>query len=167
MIEAFGKTPDGRWVVKGVFSFYETEGMPLDVIFETLRNKGAIPDWSTFVLEAVEAGMKVPRILSMLDAAIADSYGPVLRDVVLLRLRSMVEVDDEEIPKATMKLYVLPEEYHRIAAIAAKDTANPKGEIVETAFREVLGQAVFDGMRGHVVGIVVVDSLPPDRFEPV
>ena len=166
MIEVVGKTPEGHRVVKGVFSFYETEGIPLDVLFDTLKDKGAIPDWPTFVLEAVEAGMKVPRILSMLDTAIADSYGPTLRDVVLFRLRSMVEAD-EGIPEATMKLYVLPEEYQRISAIAARDTANPKGEIVETAFREVLGQEVFDGMKGHVVGIVVVDSLPPNRFEPV
>lgn len=167
MIEIVGKTREGLSVVKGVYSFYETEGLPLDVLFETLRNKGMIPDWATFVLEAVEARMKVPRILSMLDAAIADSYGSTMRDVVLLRLRSMTSADEEEIPEATMKLYVLPEEYDLLFALAAQDTHRPKGEVVNAAIRETLGQTVLDRMHGHVVGIVIVDELPDDRFAPV
>jgi hypothetical protein len=167
MIEVVGKTREGLLIVKGVYSFYETEGLPLDVLFETLRNKGMIPDWPTFVLEAVEARMKVLRILSMLDAAIADSYGPSMRDVVLWRLRSMTSADDEDIPEATLKLYVLPEEYEKLFAIAARDTNRPKGEVVNAAIRETLGQAVLDRMHGHVVGIVIVDALPDDRFAPV
>lgn len=76
-------------------------------------------------------------------------------------------IADDEIPSATLKLSVLPEEYERIAAIATRETNRPKGEIVKTAIRDVLGQGVLDRMDGHVVGIVIVDSLPDDRFELV
>jgi hypothetical protein len=89
MIELVGKTTEGQLVVKNVYKVYETAGVPLDVRLETLKAHNCIPSWPIFVIEAVEAGMKVERILSMLDAAISDSYGPEMRDVVLGRLRVM------------------------------------------------------------------------------
>lgn len=87
MLEISGKTQDGKTVVRGVYKFYETTGMPLDSILEHLRLREMIPDWMIFVLEAVEAGMKTERILSMLDPVITDSYGPDMRDEVIRRLR--------------------------------------------------------------------------------
>lgn len=85
-MKTVGRTSDGKIVVTEVFKFYETEGLPLDVILETLRVRDMVPDWLAFVFEATRAGMKFERILSMLDAAISDSYGSELRDVVISRL---------------------------------------------------------------------------------
>jgi hypothetical protein len=81
-----GTTTDGRTVVRGVFQLYETEGLPLDVIFDSLIARNSIPDWIHFVQEAEDAGMKLDRILSKLDPAISDTYGPETRDVVIRRL---------------------------------------------------------------------------------
>lgn len=86
-MKTVGRTSDGKLVVTEVFKFYETEGLPLDVILETLRDQNMMPDWMDFMLEAVRAKMKIPRILAMLDAAITDSYGSELRDVVISRLK--------------------------------------------------------------------------------
>jgi hypothetical protein len=58
----------------------------LDVIFDALIAHNAIPDWTSFVVEAKIAGMKLNRILSKLDAAIVDTYGSGMRDVVIHRL---------------------------------------------------------------------------------
>lgn len=165
MIKVVGKTLEGMTVVQGVYSFYETEGLPLDVLFETLRNKGMIPDWPTFVLEAVEARMKVPRILSMLETAVADSYGSDMRDVVLRRLRSMTSED--EAPEATLKLHVLPEEYHQLHSLVDRDTRRSRGAAVDVASLEIFGQALFDRMRGHTVRLVVVREMPDERLAPV
>lgn len=87
MLSSSGQTTDGRTVIRGIFRLYETEGLPLDVIFDSLISRNCIPDWKHFVQEAEDAGMKLDRILSKLDPAIADTYGPELRDVVLSRLR--------------------------------------------------------------------------------
>jgi len=87
MLESVGKTQDGKTIVTGVYKFYETTGVPLDSILGILEERGMTPDWMALVLEAVEAGMKPDRFLSMLDPAIADSYGPVMRDEVIRRLR--------------------------------------------------------------------------------
>jgi len=89
MLEVVGRTVDGKTVVAGVYRFYETTGVPLEVTFSFLEEREVIPDWTAFVLEAVEAGMKTERILSMLDPAIADSYGPNMRDEVLKRLQHL------------------------------------------------------------------------------
>jgi hypothetical protein len=86
-IEICGKTEDDKDVVRGVYRFFETEGVPFDIIFEILKSKNAIPDWIALVKEAVLAGMKPTRIISALDAAISDSYGPEVRNVVISKLQ--------------------------------------------------------------------------------
>ncbi len=89
MILQVGKTTDGRGVVVGIYRYYETHGIPLDVLLEALRDKGYIPDWRAFVQEALAAGMKKSRVLSMLEPALADVYGGAFRDHVLKRLESV------------------------------------------------------------------------------
>jgi hypothetical protein len=89
MITVCGKTEDGKSVVYGIYRFFETEGVPLDVIFEILKLKNAIPDWMAFVKEATAAGMKPSRIISMLDTAISDSYGLEMRNAVIPKLHEI------------------------------------------------------------------------------
>jgi hypothetical protein len=163
LIEVVGSTPDGRQVVSGVFSFYETNGMPLDALFETLRNQGLIPDWSNFMIEAVEAGMNPDRVIAMLDPAIADSFGGTLRDVVVVRLRSMTEGTDEELPQPTVALRLLPSEYEIIYGRLTK-LGHPSFRQMMLIVGEVLGSYVVERMQGEVVGFEVVKELPEDRF---
>lgn len=85
-LKVVGRTEEGKVVVAGVFAHYSTTGLPLDVMFDCFHRKQIVPDWLTFYVEAVQAGMKRARILSMLDAAIADSYGAEFRNVVIERL---------------------------------------------------------------------------------
>jgi hypothetical protein len=162
MIEACGKTSDGKTVVKGVYSFYETHGMPLDVLFETLRKQEMMPDWISFMLEAVEAKMKPARVISMLDAAIVDSYGSVVRDVVVVRLRRMTE-DEGELPEPTLALRLLPQEYEAIYGRLAK-IGKPSFQQMMMIIGDVLGSYVVERMHGEVVGFEVVEELPEDRF---
>lgn len=90
-LKVVGRTETGEVVVAGVFKHYETTGLPLDVMFDCLRQKQIVPDWLTFYVEAAMAGMKHPRIMSMLDTAIADSYGAKFRDVVIERLTQITD----------------------------------------------------------------------------
>ncbi len=164
MIEVVGRTPDGRQVVRGVYSFYETNGMPLDALFETLRNQGLVPDWVAFLLEAIEAGMSPDRVLAMLDPAIADSFGGSLRDVVVVRLRSMTEGEDEgDLPQPTVALRLLPGEYEAIYGRLTK-IGRPSFQQMMLIVGEVLGSYVVERMQGEVVGFEVVQELPEDRF---
>lgn len=83
MLKLVGKTESGTLVLSGVFKVYETLGIPLDAIFDCLKERNAIPDWLCFYVEAVGAGMKHDRILSKLEPAISDSYGIEMAKKVL------------------------------------------------------------------------------------
>jgi len=75
MLEVAGYSEDGKQVIKGIFSFYETVGLPLDFVIQHIKDNDAIPSWYDFVLEARAAGMKDSRIKSKLEEVILDVYG--------------------------------------------------------------------------------------------
>jgi hypothetical protein len=85
-LKVVGKTEDGRLVVSGVFRYYETIGIPLDVLFDCLRQKRFIPDWLSFYAEAIRAGMQHDRILAKLEPALSDAFGGEFRDRVIKTL---------------------------------------------------------------------------------
>lgn len=81
-----GITPTGKPVLAGVFTFYETHGLPLDVIFMCFIEKDWIPDWIDLYQCCKNAGMKHDRILSKLSEAISDSYGKEWESIVISKL---------------------------------------------------------------------------------
>ena len=94
MLNLCGKTVDGKLVIAGIYREHETTGIPLDVILEVIRDRGYVPDWYSFAVEAVEAGMSLRRAISKLEPAVADVFGREIRDVVVARLSTGIEKDD-------------------------------------------------------------------------
>ena|SRR5579885_1614453 len=84
-----GITPEGKRVMNGVYKYYETHGLPLDVLFTVFIRKDWIPDWISFYQEARAAGMEHSRILSKLEEAISDSFGKEWSDLVILKLNQI------------------------------------------------------------------------------
>jgi len=168
VFEIVGKTPDGRPVVRVLYRFYETTGLPLDVILESLRVRGMMPDWSGFILEAVEAGMAPERALTMLESSIADSYGPSVRDVVVWRLQRMLKINtDEEVPpRPSHALNLLSHEYDAIYAQMVKLRAPSFDELMQI-LASVVGVDTTKTLQGKVFGMRVVEKLPANRIEPV
>ena len=91
LLTKIAETTDGKAVVSGVYKTFETHGLPLDVLIGSIRDKNAIPCWVSFHQEAVAAGMKHERILSKLDEALSDVYGPAFRDHIIKTLRLLHE----------------------------------------------------------------------------
>lgn len=89
MLYIKGVTTDGQQVVAGVFRLYETEGLPLEVIFQALMDRNCIPCWLSFYRESLSAKMKHTHILSKLEPAITDSYGSEMAAVVISTLNSL------------------------------------------------------------------------------
>jgi hypothetical protein len=81
-----GKTETGVEIVEGVYRYFETHGIPLDILFSVLRDRNRMPSWLQFYDEARAGGMKHDRILSKLDPAITDVYGSDFKKVVLEKL---------------------------------------------------------------------------------
>jgi len=87
LLRVVGKTPDDKLVVRGVFRFYETHGLPLDMIVDKLDREGFMPDWLDFAKEAVKAGWRPAAVLPRLTALIGDVYGPKFREGWEQRIR--------------------------------------------------------------------------------
>ena len=85
-LKKVGVTTDGKPVMAGLFRLAETEGLPLDMIFNWCKDHNIIPSWIDTYQECLSAGMKHERILSKLDEAIVDSFGKDFRDVVISTL---------------------------------------------------------------------------------
>lgn len=82
-----GETQEGTPVIGDVYRFCETHGVPLEDVVDILHEKGVLVDWLDYARTALKAGMKLDRVLSRVDVAACDAYGPDHRDVVISRLR--------------------------------------------------------------------------------
>lgn len=89
LITQIGETTDNKTVVAGVWAFYETHGLPLDVILSLCIQKNWMPCWTSLYKDMLSAGMKHGRILSKLEESISDSYGKAFCDVVISRLNNI------------------------------------------------------------------------------
>lgn len=81
-----GRTVVGTTVVTGVYRFFETHGLPLDVLVDGLRERGYMPAWETIVDDTVAAGMERSRAISKVLEAASDVYGARFASEVEKRL---------------------------------------------------------------------------------
>jgi hypothetical protein len=84
-----GITEDNKPIYAGVYKFYETHGLPLDIILSCFKDKDWVPDWIDLYLAALAAGMDHNRILSKLESDISDSFGKEWADHVIFRLEEL------------------------------------------------------------------------------
>lgn len=84
-----GETIDGKNLVGNVYKFYETNGLPLDIIFTCCIQKNWMPCWMTLYKDMRLAGMEHSRIISKLEESISDSYGKEFCDQVISRLENI------------------------------------------------------------------------------
>lgn len=87
-------TTDNKPVYGGVYKFYETHGLPLDVIFISFIEKGWMPDWIDYYKSSLAGGMQHSRILSKLEEAISDTFGKEFCDVVISKLDNMFKTQE-------------------------------------------------------------------------
>lgn len=73
LIYAVGKTPEGRLVARGIYAFYETNGLPLDIIIDELWKKNALPDWQQLIIDMVIAGRSRNHSIDAIVHAIQDA----------------------------------------------------------------------------------------------
>jgi alanyl-tRNA synthetase len=92
-MKIIGVTEDKKYVMDGVFEFYDTYGFPLLVLFSIMNERGFIPCWNTFVKDAQTAGWKNRTIASRLSEALTDVYGEGFRTVVMGRLAHLLPAE--------------------------------------------------------------------------
>jgi hypothetical protein len=95
MLFCVGETEEGAPIYGGVFHFYETEGVPLDTLFECIKRKSALVSWIDFYKEASLAGMTHDRILAKLEEAVCDVWGKEFYSVVEDKLNLVFKKKDK------------------------------------------------------------------------
>ena len=60
-----------------------SEGLPLDVVLDQLHQNGIVPDWSSFIEDAIKCGWNLGSLRSKIETSTGDVYGPEHRDEVL------------------------------------------------------------------------------------
>lgn len=94
-----GKCAD-KHIVDGVFSIYETHGVPLDIILSRLNQDNLLCCWPSFMESSIQAGWNPRSTLAKIETACADVYGRKVADEIMFRLRlviiGMPTLEDEQ-----------------------------------------------------------------------
>lgn len=83
-----GKTPEGRTVLAGVGLMCFTAGVPLEVILQYFMDSDLVVDWADYIDLALKDGHNPQTILSRIESAVGEVYGPQYREEVVLRARN-------------------------------------------------------------------------------
>jgi hypothetical protein len=86
-----GKTEDGRVVVRGLFEFYDTYGVPLDMAVNQVNRAGFVPDWVCLYERCLRAGWKPSSTWEKLSSLVGDVFGPEYRVQWELRMKAHLE----------------------------------------------------------------------------
>lgn len=95
MVNIISKTADGKALVSGIYKLYETEGIPLDIIFTYCQASGYMVSWLHFMEEALQAGMKASRVISKLEEALSDAW-PEYKSIIIRTLETIyIDLPDD------------------------------------------------------------------------
>ncbi len=86
-----GITTDGKPVMSGIFSFYETHGIPLEIIFMSFIEKELIPSWIDLYKDMRLSGMPHNRVMATLQDSISDAYGQEWSKSVVSQLNKIFD----------------------------------------------------------------------------
>jgi len=70
-----GATPENNLVVSGCWKSADTFGIPLDMIFETLKQGNAYPDWQEILQGAKKQGVNKNKFLTQMESDVVSVYG--------------------------------------------------------------------------------------------
>ena len=86
-----GKTLDGRPVVRGVFQWVSTYGLPLEVILDGLQKSGLMVDWLHFYDECIKEGWRPEGVKEKIRSAVGDIYGREHGEETIRRLETCLK----------------------------------------------------------------------------
>lgn len=78
-----GETVDGNPVIKGVYHFVSTYGLPLVEFLYEAEEQNMVVDWVDYYDTALIKGMKSDRILTQVESAVREVYGETYCSTVM------------------------------------------------------------------------------------
>lgn len=88
LLKPIGRDTTGKIIYHGVYSFYETHGLPLGDLLFHMYERGGLPDFLQLIRDMEKAGRPWNRCLETIEAAVHDACYPVeVRDGITSRLK--------------------------------------------------------------------------------
>ncbi len=84
-LKVVGQTTDGLHVVQGSFFYVTARGIPLEILFQTLKERGYVIDWLDLYDMAIKE-WTTDTLMNKLQVALYNVFGKEYRDTVLKRL---------------------------------------------------------------------------------
>lgn len=78
------------YTISGLATLYFSDGLPLSIIFDRLKDTKFKPSWIHLFNELKDNGMNNERIFHLLHEQIFESYGKEYRDIILNKLWQIV-----------------------------------------------------------------------------
>lgn len=79
-----------------MFHVTSSQGLPLEIILEVLKEKDIVVDWKNFYDLAIQSGWKYKRIRERISSSVFEVYGPEYRDQVIRRLEKYNDIKCSE-----------------------------------------------------------------------
>lgn len=74
-------------VISGFFMLVDGQGLPLDIVLRAFEERGYVPCWLTFFMEAIERGWNPQSTLTKIQMACEDVYSVDHAEKVVKKLR--------------------------------------------------------------------------------
>jgi alanyl-tRNA synthetase len=78
-----------------VFEFFDTHGLPLDIVLDRLDQTGFVPDWPHLYDRCLKAGWNPTSTWERFRSLVGDVYGPDVRVEWERKMRKHLEDRDE------------------------------------------------------------------------
>ncbi len=75
MLRKLCVTENGTMIVGNVWICKSSMGLPMDVIFDALKQNNAMPHWPQFIHQALKEGMSPEKLYSETKTAVIDVWG--------------------------------------------------------------------------------------------
>lgn len=92
-----GVMADGR-IVLSFFPLVDTYGLPVEMAVSQLVERGYMPDWLDFWLEASRCGWAASNTYTRLEAAVEDSFGPEFAEGWKITMKFAIAMLTDPVP---------------------------------------------------------------------
>lgn len=82
-----GKTTDGIPVIAGIIKLSESQGIPLTIILQYLKEKHLIVDWIDYIDTAIQLKWNPKTALTKAEEAITEIYNQEYASEIIARMK--------------------------------------------------------------------------------
>lgn len=89
-LQISGKTEDGKFVIKNVFVYFDSRGIPLDIILEEIKERDFVVDWYDFLMQVFKAKRGIQTTLNQIYEAVSNVYCENVALIIIEKMKDLI-----------------------------------------------------------------------------